>query len=322
MDIDEFYGNLFGTYVCEAIVHRTNLVNALPNLKIFHTIRESLSVRSMNAIRSGETRQMIVEAYMHSSLIKSTRATLGETILKPLYYDLAQLIKHVSAATNIFEMPNTYLELLVDSLGDNEERQFDVESTLVHQLLNEIRSGSGSISQNARLAVQLTSKLNPHALVEFATRSIDRLEPQLAICIIEWLSQEMNTRVEKRDQSQVLVLVEKFIKKFRHDGSIILSLVPVLRASKLDFFSCSSSLIDKILLVLKDLGLSSIKYEIECLEMNVKSLGQNRQSANQILSRIFCEFNQRTVFIKLKTVDLLIDKFFSTSSIFPEVSRK
>ena len=60
--------------------------------------------------------------------------------------------------------------------------------------------------------------------------------------------------------------------------------------------------------------ISSIECEVEILHLNIEFIGLRRAQIKQILSRLLSDFHQKPAFIRLKIVQLLIRKFFSTDS--------
>lgn len=311
-NIDKFYDNLFGTTCLEQqkTTPNSNLSRPpiLPNLKIFHAIQENLSIRSSNAIKVGENRQLIVEAYIQSSILKSTSKTFTKQTLKQLQSDVSRTIRYISTSSNIFDTPASSLELLLTCLTNRCCFQLTIESDFVQNLMDEVRK----VSQHVELAIRLISKLDPQSLIQFTLKYIEKLDSHAVLCVAESINQDVCLL---EDKSIYCSLIEKCAKRFRHDSRNLLILAKIIRTNLNDVFQ--SNFVDKFLSLLTNLDLNSSEYEHEVLELNVKLLGQIKttsQTINQILSRIFSQFHQKPIFIKLKTIDLLIEKFFSSQN--------
>lgn len=310
MEVDGFYDNFFGKTsprVSEETPTKNVVQHKLPDLRIFHAIQENLLVRSTHAIKKPQTRQLIIESYIQSSIIHATRKTFGISTLKRLYDELARIVKLIlTASRNIFEeLSDSMIELLMASLNDR-SYELSVETSFYHKLLDEIRTNS----QHTLPAIRLLSKLDPHVLLDFAVKYFEKFDQNVLLCVVESIYPELTAQDET---TLFWSLFEKCLKKYRHDCRVLLRMTRVLRAPNRDGSSIlTTALAEKTFTVLANMQLDSIEYELEILEMNVMLLAHAKSQTRQILARMLAEFHQKPVLIKIKTVDLLIDKFFSS----------
>lgn len=310
--IDIFYNDLF-------LIEQNNCAKSnknfnkpqLPNLELFYAIRSKLSERSSHVRKLGDLQLTLGEFYLCSRFMTKIEPILKisavETIKKELRLQCELIL-------DSFDNENEYQ--ILDALIENNSdpiTQTPIDSNFKRKLFAKLETSPLEINAQRLKLLWIASRDN---LFNFITVNKQQLKTNMIIEFLD-LSCECSklTQVEKK---QLVDLFESIIGS-KLENKLIIQFIGTLTKACVTLTSEQTSqnlgrLVEKALSIWTNNRLSSLELELAITQLTIKSI-HLRNQVKPVLNKIMSEFNLKSSHIvRLKTIDLLIDQFYSDAN--------
>lgn len=302
-EIDQFYSGLFEVKPTTEVKNsETKKCNKLPNLKIFTAIRDNLLKRTLNtaAINTDvDYYQTLADLYLYGVLMRSLSRSLGSSIVESLSREMKRLI---GLLLGQFELNSILPVLNVCCLPEFNYLKSIETTRFGSKLLEELDNP---------MAIRLLWSINRTSLIQFVVKNRSKIKTNTFFGLFK-LTTSIN--LTPSESENIIGLIEYVLNAFRLDNRLLIELARLLRKPSIRNDKSILKLVDSVISMLASSRISSIECEVEILHLNIEFIGLRRAQIKTILSRLLSDFHQKPAFIRLKIVQLLIRKFFSTDS--------
>lgn len=311
-DLDSFFDQLFKSHKHCDLNNVANMGHArtLPDLQIFHLIRQTLIRRSYKALRIGDMKQMLSEAYLMSSVSRLLNGFISQNALELINKELERLITSISQRNKHDEVElKQIIEVLLSCCECQPIKTQFIDKSLTSKLIDEIENQS----EWTDTAVRLLWKLDREELLRLAGQIRN---PLTVFSLIDSIVSE--PVLSPNEKESLLGLIEFGLSASVKNPFILVRFGRAvgkacerLRGDEITLPRLTK-LIDKTVSLLLAGGYS-IECEERALELIVESMRLRRSQAKTIMGKLMSEFQQKPSLIRLRTLDLLIEFVLSNA---------